>query len=121
MLLHVYVIIIRLLFVNLMSQQPNNYTNLITFHLLSNLLTAARATNSIILNFSTANYFLQTDNDHYLITPIASVSIVDGDFIVSNDGSSQRSANVSNTIIKLIIIMQIVSPIKPLSKIIDGQ
>ena len=94
-------IIIRLLFVNLMSQQPNNYTNLITFHLLSNLLTAARATNSIILNnyFSTTNYFLQTDNDHYLITPIASVSIVDGDFIVSNDGSSQRSANVSNTII----------------------
>ena len=58
MLLHVYVIIIRLLFfVNLMSQQPNNYTNLITFHLLSNLLTAARATNSMILNFSTIKLF----------------------------------------------------------------
>ena len=41
-----------------------------------------------------------------MITPVASVSIVDGDFVVSNDGSSQRSANVSNK-----IIMQIVSPI----------
>jgi hypothetical protein len=45
-------------------------------------------------------FFSQTNNDHYIITPVASVSIVDGDFIQSNDDSSRRSANVP-TIISL--------------------
>ena len=45
------------------------------------------------------NFNFQTSNDHYIITPVASVRIVDGDFLQSNDDSSERSANVFSTII----------------------
>ena len=41
---------------------------------------------------------MQTNNDRYTFTPTASVSIVDGDFIESNPGSSQRNANVSKSL-----------------------
>ena len=40
-------------------------------------------------------FFLQTNNDRYTFIPTASISIIDGDFIDSNTGSTQRNANVS--------------------------
>lgn len=49
---------------------------------------------SLIKFYAMVVNFLQTNNDHYIITPVASVSIVDGDFIQSNDDSSHRRADV---------------------------
>ena len=61
-----------------------------------------------ILHSKRDNHFpvqLQRNKDHYVFIPTASISITNGDYIISNDESGQRNASVSYNFISIKFII----------------